>query len=162
MQREQPKHHLVFEKYYELGDNRTLTELSQITGYNLNMLSKWKREYDWDSKIANRDEGKLQMLTRDRLEADMMARAVYQDTIRQMLIEQVIEPLTNGTLDIEIKNVSDIKRLIELDNMLSIQNKENNNAQLDDKDKEVIDLVENDEGAWEMLTQKLRNDQEVE
>ena len=159
--REQPKHQLAFEKYYNMGDKRTFKALAEETGYSSNAISSWNEKYNWEDKIANRDNAKLQMVTQDRLEADVIARSIYQDTIRQMLKEQVIEPLANGTLDIEIKNVSDIKRLVELDNMLSIQNKENNNAQLDNEDKEVIDLIENDEGAWEMLTQKLKNEQEV-
>lgn len=159
---EKPEHLIIFEKYYDMGDKRTLKQLSEETEYSVTTLSKWKKEYDWENKIINRDNSKLQMMTQDRLEADVLARGVYQDTIRQILKEQVIEPLTNGTFDIEVKNVSDIKRLIELDNMLAVQNRtDNNETQLDDEDKEVIDLIENDEGAWEMLTQKLRNDQEA-
>lgn len=159
---ERPEHLIIFEKYYDMGDKRTLQKLSEETGYSAVTLGKWKNKYDWDNKIINRDNSKLQMMTQDRLEADVFARGVYQDTIRQMLKEQVIEPLANGTLDIEIKNVSDIKRLIELDNMLSNENKINNSSNdLNNEDKEVIDLIENDEGAWEMLTQKLRKDQEA-
>lgn len=159
---EKPEHHIIFEKYYDMGDKRTLKGLSEETGYSVTTLGKWKKEYDWENKIINRDNSKLQMMTQDRLEADVLARGIYQDTIRQILKEQVIEPLTNGTFDIEVKNVSDIKRLIELDNMLAVQNRtDNNETQLDEEDKEVIDLIENDEGAWEMLTQKLRNDQEA-
>lgn len=151
----------AFEKYYELGDNRSYKALSEETGRSISALSIWSKKFNWKERIDNRDKGKLQMMTQDRLEADVIARGIYQDTIRQILKEQVIEPLANGSLDIEIKNVSDIKRLIELDNMLSLQNKDNDNNYMNDEDKEVIDLIENDEGAWEMLTQKLRNEQEV-
>lgn len=70
--------------------------------------------------------------------------------------EQVIQPLMNGTFDIEVKNISDIKRLIELDNMLAREDKEENRqAELDAKDKEIVNLIESDEDTWEMLTKKL-------
>lgn len=161
--KENAKHQLAFEKYYEMGDNRSLKKLAEELDYKYTTVMKWNREFDWQSKIDNRDNGKLQMVTQDRLEADVMARGVYQDTIRQIMKEQVIEPLRDGTLDIEIKNISDIKRLIELDDMLANRNKiDNTNDKLDEKDKEVIDLIENDEGAWEMLTEKLLDKQKEE
>lgn len=158
--KEKPKHNIAFERYYELGDKRTLTELSNKYGYTMSALSKWKKEFDWDNRIDYRDKGELEVIQRDRLEANLEARGIYQDTIRQIMKQQVIEPLMNGTLDIEVKNVSDIKRLIELDNMLSREDKEDNKqAELSDKDKQVIDLIENDGDTWEMLTNKLRENQ---
>lgn len=157
---EKPKHELIFEKYYEMGTNRSLTKLSKETGYNLGTLSRWNNAFNWNERIDYRDNGMLQMKNRDRIEANIEARGVYQDVIRNIMREQVIEPLMNGTLDIEVKNVSDIKRLIELDNMLANEDKNDNidNA-LDDNDKDVIELIENDAGAWEMLTEKLREKQ---
>lgn len=72
--------------------------------------------------------------------------------------QQVITPLLNGTLDIEVKNISDIKKLIELDNLLSNEDKlDNRENELSNQDKDVINLIENDANVWEMLTNKLRN-----
>lgn len=157
---EKPKHSLIFEQYYELGDKRTLTELSKITGYNISQLSKWKNEFDWDNKIDNRDKLTLKIKSKDTLEANQEARAIYQNTIREIMKRQVIEPLMNGTFDIEVGSISDIKKLVELDNMLSIQDREENKQiELDENDKQVINLIENDGDTWEMLTNKLRENQ---
>lgn len=156
--KEKPKHSIVFDKYYELGDKRTLTELSDKTGYNISTLSKWKNSFNWEEKIENRDKGQLQLIEDNRLKANQEARAVYQDTIREIMKQQVITPLLNGTLDIEVKNISDIKKLIELDNLLSNEDKlDNKENELSNQDKDVINLIENDANVWEMLTNKLRD-----
>lgn len=154
--KEKPKHDIAFEKYYDMGENRTLKELSEETGIHKQTLSTWKNSFNWEEKIDNRDKGQLQIMQRDRLEANQEARSIYQETIRQIMKEQVIQPLMNGTFDIEVKNISDIKRLIELDNMLAREDKEENRqAELDAKDKEIVNLIESDEDTWEMLTKKL-------
>lgn len=156
---EKGKHIETFEKYYEMGAKRTLTELSKETGFAESTLSRWNNTFNWENKILERDKGMTQMLARDRIEANIEVRGIYQDTIRQIMKEQVIEPLMNGTLDIQVKNVSDIKRLIEIDTMLSEKDKIDESNSLSQKDKDVIDLVENDKGAWEMLTKQLINKQ---
>lgn len=156
--KEKPQHNLIFEEYYNMGDRRTLTALAHKTGYSISTLSRWNRMFEWDKQIQNRNKGKLQLIQADRLEANKTARCVYQNTIREILRQQVIEPLQNGILDIEVKNVSDIKRLMELDHMLSQEDKlEEKEDKLNDTEKGIVDLIENDKDVWQMMTDKLKN-----
>lgn len=57
--RETAKHIQAFEKYYGMGNTRTLASLADHFGITERTAKQWSREFHWQDRIAQRDQGSI-------------------------------------------------------------------------------------------------------
>ena len=54
--KEQPRHIKAFEYYVQLGDRRSLRQVGKKFKVSATTTCKWRKELDWDKRLAVRDE----------------------------------------------------------------------------------------------------------
>lgn len=79
----------VFEKYYALGENRSLKELAAITGHTSGRLQKWRRKYNWESKVVRRDIEVAAILKARSINSIVNVKIEYSGIIHQLVKEML-------------------------------------------------------------------------
>jgi len=75
----------VFEQYYALGEGRTISQLSRVTGHSYARLDRWKRKYNWDMKIIKRDIEIAAILKAKTIDSIVNAKIDYSAIINQTI-----------------------------------------------------------------------------
>jgi len=150
---ENDRHREAYEYYYGLGDKRTLLEVADKLAVSRQAVSEWKKEFDWDSRIAKRDLKILQDVEKRISKAIVQEKYEYHQQIStnikliRAIIATVFEKIKNK--QIELKDIGDInsamnvfERLIRLDLFLlgepeKILLRFQGDITLSEKDKEI-------------------------
>lgn len=158
----------AFEKYYELGDNRTITDVSKITGYEYIRLCRWRRQYNWEKKIAERDKLVYDVLKAKAVTSVVKLKLGYSNLIGEM-IQTMINNINEYNRKVELVNhsaktpkdmlpyksliydASDFEKLVKLDLLLRGEATERKEISLSDKESMIEDHIANDETTKELL-----------
>ena len=102
----------VFEQYYALGENRTLKALAKKTGHTLLRLYKWRRKYNWESKVVKRDT-EVAMVLRARSINTIVNVKIEYSSIIHTLVKEMIDNIHEyndkvRTVNRKAKNPKDI------------------------------------------------------
>lgn len=79
----------VFERYYALGENRSLKQLSKETGHTITRLYKWRRKYNWESKVIRRDIEIATILKAKSINSIVNIKIEYSGIIHQLVKEMI-------------------------------------------------------------------------
>ncbi len=79
----------AFEQYYMMGEDRTLIELSRRFGWEPNKLSRWRREFQWELKISERDELVGEILKVKAAKNVVIAKLEYSSIVNRVIREFV-------------------------------------------------------------------------
>lgn len=140
--KEKNKHILLFERYYAMGQERSLRKLHQQlqaeheqTGAwlpSLDALFRWSKEFHWQERIEQREIENTQAL-RKKIEAQtnetiINRKAEYRATIKvihnmtKASLNRAIEDIRAGNIP-EVRSVQDMKTLSDiLDRLARLEN----------------------------------------
>ncbi len=157
--REEGKHLKAFEIYYSIGDNRTMKELERHPDITVKegTLHKCSKEFDWKERIKERDQKRVNAMKRSNSEENEKAFRIYQNTIREVLKRDLIIPLKNGEIPINIKDMGDVVKLMKMDVELSggITKAVNEGSRLREKEQKIIDEIQNKE-SWDSANKRIK------
>ena len=153
---ENDTHREAYEYYYGLGDERTLQLVAKKFAISRQSITKWKKEFDWDSRISKRDLKILQEVEKKISKAIIQEKYEYHKQISTnlKLIRAIIATSYDKIKDkkIPINTLGDInsvmwifERLIRLDLYLlgepeKILLKFKGDITISEKDKEIAEL----------------------
>jgi hypothetical protein len=161
----------AFEKYYMLGPERSLTALSRVSNHELNKLSRWRRDFDWETKVAERDEMVGNILKAKAVTNVALIKIEYCGFINK-LIRKMLEQMDEYNKRVEevnkkaktpkdmvnykslIYNAEDFERLIKLELLLrgeSIDSKKTMEISYTDRETLIEEQIANDEETKVLL-----------
>jgi len=126
MEKETLKHYEAFEKYYAMGEHRTLKALSDQLEVNVSTTEKWSKEFGWADRVILRDKANAEKLA-DKTDTQIINEksklinivkasiAVYVDKLKkgnQVLYDKDGKPVE--VPGIEIKRPRDLDVLVRL------------------------------------------------
>ena len=153
---ENDKHREAYEYYYGLGDRRTLQEVAEKFTTSRQSITKWKKEFDWDSRISKRDLKVLQDVEKRISKAIVQEKYEYHQQIStnikliRAMVSTAYDKIKNK--EIKVNTLHDFntamwvfERLIRLDLYLlgepdKILLKFQGDITLSEKDKEIAEL----------------------
>lgn len=108
------RHRQAYDLYYELGPERSCGKVGKEIGVSENSVLKWRKEFDWEGRVRQRDIELADRLERRTNNTIINAKAEHRDIVAKMLKEIQVElgyltryygtakePLENGELKIE-------------------------------------------------------------
>lgn len=110
--KETSKHLEIFEYYYTLGDDRTIGKVADKFNVSHTTLSKYKKVFNWDDRVRQRDMEIYQQLRNENNEEIKDTLESYRKVIKASVAEY-IKNLKNRK--IKVDNVKDFKMLVELE-----------------------------------------------
>ncbi len=96
-------------------------------------------------------------MKRSNSEENEKAFRIYQNTIREVLKRDLIIPLKNGEIPINIKDMGDVVKLMKMDVELSggITKAVNEGSRLREKEQKIIDEIQNKE-SWDSANKRIK------
>lgn len=158
----------AFEKYYELGEKRTLTSLSKETGFEVNRLSRWSRQDNWMQKVSERDRLVSDVLKAKAVLSITEIKLEYSSTIHRLIQEMVdnmdVYNRKVAEINAKIKNPKDLlkykslvyssedfERLVKLDLLMRGDVTDRRELSVVDRERIVEDQIANDEETRNLL-----------
>jgi hypothetical protein len=109
----------IFERYYAMGDNRSLDKLCNALHQDgtsgapkLRTLKKWSKEFAWQERVQQRDIENAKRLEKKTNTAVVNEKANYRKTIKEAF-DIFKQNLKKGKVKIE--TIQDMERLAKLD-----------------------------------------------
>jgi len=89
------KHQNIFETYLLLGPSRTIPALSKATGISSKVLGTWRKSFDWDARLQERDAKAMAVIS---AENDKLLQTVIKKRHQQAyqsIQDKALDYLTN-------------------------------------------------------------------
>lgn len=122
----------AFEYYYSLGPSRSITQTAKQFGVSRPSVSVWAKNYNWEKRVAERDDKNLETL-RKQTDEDMVKQMSAYKTIINASVKEYIQKLKNNKIKIE--KVDDFIKLVDLD--LKLNGAISKVASDNEKDKDI-------------------------
>jgi hypothetical protein len=161
----------AFEVYYALGEKRTLTQVSKETGQELNKLVRWRRKYQWEKQVAERD-GLVYDVLKARAAGSVVRVKEEYSAIINKTVKDMISNLTEYNNKVAIVNkaaktpkemlpyksliytAEDFERLVKLDLLLrgeATDRKEVAVGSIKEREDLIEDQIANDPEMKDLL-----------
>lgn len=112
----------AFEYYYQSGDARSYTKVSEAFGVSHLTVAKWGKAFNWQGRVEQRDIEIGQKLKEQTSAIVLNTKATYRQIIKTA-VDQFLGKLEKGLIDID--SINDIEKLIKLDLLLMGEKTEN-------------------------------------
>jgi hypothetical protein len=109
------KHKEAFEHYYASGATRSLRYTAGVQGVSIKSIGAWSREFDWPSRVEQRDMQNAKRLQKATDDTVVAVKAKYRKIV-QAAIGKFVQGLQTDAIAVE--TVTDLERLIKLDLLL--------------------------------------------
>ncbi|MGL5460794.1 MAG: hypothetical protein ACRDBY_14350 [Cetobacterium sp.] len=103
---------LAYEEYWNLGENRNLSELSRRIGKSRQTVIRWNKEENWEERIKNRENKVKEKIEEEVIEKEKNRRMDLVKATRG-LVNKAIREVMEGK--IKIRNINDLEKLIRLE-----------------------------------------------
>jgi hypothetical protein len=109
----------AFEQYYLLGEKRSLKRLSDVTNHDLNKLVRWRKKYDWEAKVMERD-GLVRNILMAKSAGTIAAIKLQYSGIINHLVQDMIKNIDSYNKKVAEmnKNITDPKQLLNFKNLI--------------------------------------------
>lgn len=105
----------AFEKYIELGPDRTYGKLAEITGYGSDSISRWGRKYNWVQRVRELTDVAINSLVVEPVSESMRKRKNHLQLLDFMLKDAAVVD-ENGNIigsNVKLKSMQDVQRALE-------------------------------------------------
>lgn len=126
---------IAFEQYYLLGEDRSLAKLCREYGWDLQKVVRWRNEFGWESRVAERDELVGLAIQRTAVASIVNVKVQYSSVINKCVRDMVrnMEEYNRKVAEVNrraknpkdlipyknlIYNAEDLERLVKLDMLL--------------------------------------------
>ena len=106
----------AFEKYFSLGDHRSLPRLAEMLGEKQGTLTSWSSKYAWTKRIIEREMGFGESVALEPIPVQIEKRKFSLNVIDKILRDTVEMDKTGKILscDVKAKTPADIRTLLTL------------------------------------------------
>lgn len=134
----------AFEKYYALGDERTVEEVAKTTNRSARTIYEWSRHFNWAERVVQRDMEVGRRLRERNMDAVVDEKANYRKVIK-LAMSKIIREIQDDKFT--SKGITDLERLIKLDMLLLGENTEsvkvNATHKISEEDRQVVKELSN-------------------
>jgi hypothetical protein len=105
----------AFEKYVEMGDDRSYPKLAAATGHSLAVINKWGRTFKWTSKVRDLINASISASVVEPVTEQMKKRKLHLRLIDFMLTDAAILNKAGEVVgsNVQLKSMQDVQRALE-------------------------------------------------
>jgi len=104
-----------FHIYYGLGDERTIKQLSVLTGESEHKLKSWRRRFSWERRVRALDSKVISLIDEKFGDLYSEVKGICQQVIFD-LMGAAKDDIESGEL--KIRNIKDLETVMKMDMLL--------------------------------------------
>jgi hypothetical protein len=105
----------AFERYVEMGDDRSYPRLAAETGHSLSVINKWGRTFKWPDRVKDLIHASISSSVVEPVTEQMKKRKLHLRLIDFMLKDTAILDKNGEVIgsNVQLKSMQDVQRALE-------------------------------------------------